>query len=178
MPFRPERRMTFKPMTYLVSFTAFVLLFMGLGGWVGYTKLAEHFLAQAYLEALPIRLSVQRDEKGAVVRWQDKVALPTGVSVGITASNRAQPILIQVVEELAPATQPSAGSMGIPLAANERTEDVRLDRANRYLYARVFATSTIPDKETTWLYKYDLEKRQIVRRTSVNPILLPSPFRP
>ena len=67
--------MTFKPMTYLVSFTAFVLLFMGLGGWVGYTKLAEHFLAQAYLEALPIRLSVQRDEKGAVVRWQDKVAL-------------------------------------------------------------------------------------------------------
>ena len=145
--------MTFKPMTYLVSFTAFVLLFMGLGGWVGYTKLAEHFLAQAYLEALPIRLSVQRDEKGAVVRWQDKVALQAGVSVGITASNRAQPILIEVVEEPAPAMHSATGSTGIPLAANERTEDVRLDRANRYLYARV-------------------------RRTSVKPILLPAPFRP
>ena len=170
--------MTFKPMTYLVSFTAFVLLFMGLGGWVGYTKLAEHFLAQAYLEALPIRLSVQRDEKGAVVRWQDKVVLPTGGSVGIIASNRAQPILIQVVEEQAPATPAATGSAGIPLAANERTEDVRLDKANHYLYARVFATSSIPDKETTWLYKYDLRERRIVRKTSVNPILLPAPFRP
>jgi hypothetical protein len=68
--------------------------------------------------------------------------------------------------------------MDIPLAANERTEDVRIDKAGRYLYARVIAASQIKSKETTWLYKYDLRGRKLVRRASVSPVLLPTPFRP
>jgi len=161
--------MTFKPMTYLVSFTVFVVLFMGLGGWVGYTKLAEHFLAQAYLEALPLSTTVQTDAGGPLVCWEDKVILPSGAAAGITARNRSVPILVRVGSE------PAAG---IPLAPNERTEDVRLDKAGRHLYARVFAASSMPDRGTTWLYKYDLQSRRILRRTAVNPILLPAPFRP
>jgi hypothetical protein len=64
------------------------------------------------------------------------------------------------------------------MAANEHTEDLRLDPTGRYLFARVLASSNIPSKATTWLYKYDFRRRKWLRRTSVNPILLPTPFRP
>ncbi len=166
--------MTIKPWTYLISFTLFVMIFMALGGWVGYVKIAEHLLTQGYLDASSLQTQLLPDPGGPLLRWEDRVALPQGGFASISASRRAEPLSIRYT---APG-QPQAGLLEIPLASNERTEDVRLDRANRYLYARVFATSTIPDKETTWLYKYDLQKRQIVRRTSVNPILLPAPFRP
>ena len=46
--------MKFKPTTYLASFAGFVILFMGLGGYVGYGKIAEHLLVIAYLDALPV----------------------------------------------------------------------------------------------------------------------------
>ena len=168
--------MTFKPMTYLVSFTLFVMLFMGLGGYVGYGKIAEHFLVQAYLDALPINAHVQLDPQGNVLRWEDAVPLPQGKSVRITASNRSGPIAIQFPDGPGPAVQPTETT--IPLAPQERTEDLRIDRTNRYLYVRVFATSEIKSKEATWLLKYDLQNRQLARRASVNPILLPAPFRP
>ncbi len=170
--------MTFKPTTYLLSFTAFVVLFMGLGGYVGYAKLADLFLARSYLDALSINAQVLVDQQGNVLHWEDQVPLQHGVSARITASNRPLPISIHYSDEPEPTLQPSPRVTGIPLAANERTEDIRIDKASHYLYARVFATSNIKSKEITWLYKYDLQNRKILRRASVNPILLPAPFRP
>ena len=170
--------MTFKPMTYLVSFTAFVMLFMGLGGYVGYAKLADLFLAKAYLDARSIHSHVLVDQPGNVLRWEDQVPLQHGGVAHITASNRPQPISIHYPDGSERALQASPGMTDIPLAANELTEDIRVDRTSRYLYARVFATSNIKSKETTWLYKYDLQSRKILRRASVSPVLLPTPFRP
>jgi len=170
--------MTFKPMTYLVSFTLFVMLFMGLGGYVGYSKIADHYLAQSYLDALSINVQVLVDPQGNVLRWEDKVPLPHGVSARIIASNRSLPISIYYSDEPGPTAQPSSGVNGIPLAANERTEDIRIDQAGRYLFARVFAASALKSEGTTWLYKYDLQRRKFLRRTSVNPITLPAPFKP
>ncbi len=170
--------MTFKPMTYLVSFTAFVMLFMGLGGYVGYAKLADLFLAKAYLDARSIDSHVLVDQAGGVLCWEDQVPLQHGVSARITACNRSQPISIQYSGGPAPMVQTSPGVIDIPLAANEHAEDIRIDKTSRYLYARVFATSNIKSKESTWLYKFDLEGRRILRRASVSPVLLPAPFRP
>jgi hypothetical protein len=170
--------MTLKPMTYLVSFTAFVMLFMGLGGYVGYAKLADLFLAKAYLEASSINVHVLADPQGHVVCWEERVPLQHGESASITASSRSLPISIHYSGGPEPTLQRSPGETRIPLAANERTEDVRIDKTGRYLYARVFATSEIKSKETTWLYKYDLRNRRILRRGSVSPIMLPPPFRP
>ena len=170
--------MTFKPMTYLVSFAIFVMVFMGLGGYVGYSKIADHFLAQAFLDSLPIQAQVQSDQQGNVVRWEGRVPLPQGAFAKISASNRALPIEIRFADEPTPGPAPSPKATDIPLAANERTEDLRLDSSGRYLYARVFATSPIKEKETTWLLRYDLQSRRVVRRATTNPILLPRPFRP
>jgi hypothetical protein len=164
--------MTFKPMTYLVSFTLFVMLFMGLGGYFGYGKIADHFLVQAYLDAHSIQSRVQTDAKGNVLRWEEAVSLPQGGVVRISASNRPLPIAIRYSDA------PDASGADIPLAAHERAEDLRIDPAGRYLYARVFASSDIKLKEATWLCKFDLQKRKVARRTAVNPILLPAPFRP
>ena len=54
-------RFTFKPMTYLVSFTLFVLTFTALGAYVGYGKIADQLLTQGYLEATPLRMQVLPD---------------------------------------------------------------------------------------------------------------------
>lgn len=170
--------MTFKPMTYLVSFAIFVMVFMGLGGYVGYSKIADHFLAQAFLDALPIQAQVQSDSQGNVVRWEGRVPLPQGTFASITASNRSVPIQIRFSEESTQGPASSPQATDISLAPNERTEDLRLDKTSRYLFARVFATSPIKEKETTWLIKYDLQSRRVVRRATTNPILLPRPFRP
>jgi len=170
--------MTFKPMTYLVSFTAFVVLFMALGGYVGYAKMADLFLAKSYLDASSLNVHVLVDQQGNVLRWEDQVPLQHGGVARITASNRSLPISIQYSGGPEPTLQPSPGVTGIPLAANERTEDIRVDKTSHYLYARVFATSNIKSKESTWLYKYDLQSRKILRRASVSPVLLPTPFRP
>jgi len=115
---------------------------------------------------------VLADAQGPVLRWDQRVALPQGAAVRVTAINRSMPVSIQFSDE------PGSGIRSIPLAARERTEDVRIDPARRYLYARVFAASDLKDKDTTWLCKYDLQRRQLVRRTSVNPIVLPVPLRP
>lgn len=170
--------MTFKPMTYLVSFTAFVMLFMGLGGWVGYANLADLFLTKAYLNAIPITVHVLTDQQGNVLRWEDRVLLQQGVSASITACNRPLPISIHYSDEAEPTLQASPRVAGISLASNERTEDIRIDKTSHYLYARVFATSNIKSKDTTWLYKFDLQSRKMTRRASVSPNLLPTPFRP
>ena len=170
--------MTFKPMTYLVSFTAFVVLFMALGGYVGYAKLADLFLAKSYLDALSINSHVLVDQQGNVLRWEDQVPMQHGVSASITASNRSQLVTIHYSDESASTDQASPRATDIPLAVNERTEDIRVDKTNRYLYARVFATSNIKSKESTWLYKYDLQSRKMLRRAAVSPVLLPTPYRP
>jgi len=170
--------MTFKPMTYLVSFAIFVMVFMGLGGYVGYSKISDHFLAQAYLDALPIQAQIQPAPQGSVVRWEGRVPLRLGEFVSIAASNRSAPIEIRFSDQPAPGPTPSPRATDLPLAGNERTEDLRIDKDSRYLYARIFATSPIKEKETTWLCKYDLQNRRLVRRATTNPILLPAPFRP
>jgi hypothetical protein len=164
--------MTFKPMTYLLSFTAFVLLFMGLGAYVGYGRITDHFLAQAFLDAAPVDALGQADAQGVVLRWQGKATLPGGVSATFQASNRPQPIAIRYSDE------PGSAAHDLPLAAHERTEDLRIDPAGRYLYARVFAPSDLKSLESTWLCKFDLRKRRLVRRTAVNPIILPPAYRP
>jgi hypothetical protein len=170
--------MAIKPMTYLVSFTLFVLLFMGLGGYVGYNKIAEHFLTQSFLNATPINVHALVDQQGNGLIWDDKVPLQNGEFTSIAASNQTALISIKFSNGPSPTDQPPPALNGIPLAANEHTEDIRIDQASHYLYARVFASSNIKSKETTWLYKYDLHKRKISRRASVNPILLPTPFAP
>jgi hypothetical protein len=169
--------MTFKPVTYLVSFTAFVVIFMGLGGYVGYAKLADFFLAKSFQDALPVQAQIQAEPQGYGLRWEEQVALAQGLSARITAGGRSRPISIRYSDEPDPASRP-AGGAGIPLAANERTEDLRIDRTGRYLYARVFATSNVQAQETTWIYKFDLQSRRVSRRAAVNPALLPVPFRP
>jgi hypothetical protein len=171
-------RMTFKPMTYLVSFALFVLLFMALGGYAGYTKIADHFLAQAFLDATPINGHVQLDAQGPVVRWEDRVLLRSGGVAVISASSRVPLISIQFPDDPGSSGQASSRGSGINLAVNERTEDLRIDREGRYLYVRVLATSNIKAKESTWLYKYDLQRRRPLRTSAVNPITLPTPFRP
>jgi len=164
--------MTFKPMTYLVSFSLFVMLFMALGGYFGYGRIADHFLVQAFLEAHPLPSRVQADAKGNLLRWEDTVVLPQGTLVRISASNRPLPIAIRYADA------PDATGTDLPLAALERVEDLRLDRSGRYLYARVFAPSEIKQKEATWLCRFDLHQRRIARRAAVNAILLPAPYRP
>jgi hypothetical protein len=170
--------MTFKPMTYLVSFTLFVLLFMGLGGYAAYAKMADHFLALSFLEAASINVHLLGDRQGTVLRWEDKVPLEGGGIASILASNRPGPISILYSDQPRLTVRPSPEADGIPLVANECAEDVRIDKAGRYLYARVFAGSRVKSEETTWLCQYDLNKRKLVRRTCVNPALLPVPFRP
>lgn len=170
--------MTLKPMTYLVSFTLFVMLFMGLGGYVGYHKIADHLLAQAFLDATPLDVQFQSDREGTVVRWEETIPVKGGGFATISACNRSQPVSI--------AFSPGGGQPSgvahqtevLPLQANERTEDVRLDRAGSNLYVRVFATSDIPSKETTWLCRFDLKTRRLTRRIAVSPATLPAAFRP
>jgi hypothetical protein len=166
--------MTIKPWTYLISFTLFVMVFMALGGWVGYVKIAEHFLTQGYLDASSLQTQLLADQEGPLLRWEDRVALAQGGFASISASRRAEPLRIR----FATPAQPQAGLLEIPLATNERTEDVRVDHAGRYLFLRILTGAKLKTEETTWLCKIDLQKRRLVRRSSVNPILLPVPFRP
>lgn len=170
--------MKFKPTTYLASFAAFVILFMGLGGYVGYVKIAEHLLVIAYLDALPVNARIQPGPQGNVLCWEDKLPQPQGAFVSVTADNRGLPITIHYSDEARLPGQPASREILLPMAANEHAEDLRIDQAGRYLFARVLATSNIPSKETTWLHKYDFQRRRWLRRTSVNPVLLPTPFRP
>jgi hypothetical protein len=165
--------MTFKPMTYLVSFTLFVLLFMGLGGYFGYVKIADHFLTQAFLEATPLNVQVLPDPQGNGLYWDDQVPLQHGGAARILANNRNPELSIGYSSDSVP-TKFNV----IPLAVNERTEDIRADKAGHYLFTRVLAPSSIKSQEITWLYKYDLRKRKVVNRVTVNPIVLPAPFRP
>ena len=51
--------MNFKPTTYLASFAGFVILFMGLGGYVGYVKITEHLLIISYLDGCAALPSIQ-----------------------------------------------------------------------------------------------------------------------
>ncbi len=169
--------MKFKPTTYLASFAGFVIIFMGLGGYVGYVKIAEHLLVIAYLDALPVNARLQAGPHGNVLCWEDKLPQPQGAFVSISADNGSLPLAIQYSDEPR-LSQPAFRGAVLPMAANEHTEDLRVDPAGRYLFARVLASSNIPSKETTWLYKYDFQRRKWLRRTSVNPILLPKPFRP
>lgn len=170
--------MKFKPTTYLASFAGFVILFMGLGGYVGYVKIAEHLLVISYLDALPVNARVQAGPQGNVLCWEDKVPQPQGAFVSLSADSRSLPLAILYSDEARLPAQPGFRGAVLPLAANEHTEDLRLDPTGRYLFARVHASSNIPAKESTWLYKYDFRQRKWLRRTSVNPILLPTPFRP
>jgi len=169
--------MTFKPMTYLVSFTVFVVLFMALGGYVGYGKIADHFLTQSFLDATSINSHVVADRQGNMVCWEDKLPLQNGVVVYVAACNRSAPISIRFADESKLATS-SLKVDDITLAANEHTEDVRLDQTRHYLYARTLKASGSKTQEITWLYKYDLQRRELSRRTAVNPIMLPAPFKP
>ena len=123
--------MTFKPTTYLTSFAMFVILFMGTGVYLGWQKISDHLLAQAYLEAAPIRVQVAADGQGPLLGWEDRVPLAGGAFVRIAATNRTSAVAIQYSDD------PASQGAGIPLAAHERTEDIRVDRAGRYLYLRV-----------------------------------------
>lgn len=170
--------MKFKPTTYLASFAAFVILFMGLGGYAGYVKIAEHLLVIAYLEALPANARLQPGPQGNVLCWEDKLPQPQGAFVSFSADNRGLPIAIEYSGEPRLPGQPASRGSLLPMTPSERVEDLRIDEAGRFLFARVRASSSIPSKETTWLHKYDFQRRQWVRCTSVNPNLLPTPFRP
>lgn len=168
--------MTFKPMTYLVSFTLFVLLFMALGGYVGYGKIADSLLTQAFLDARPISVQAQVVQHAPLLHWEEKVQVQEGLVARIVAENRS-PVSITYSDE-SPSSQPAPRVNAVPLAAHERIEDIRIEPANRYLYVRVFAASQTKSEEITWLYKFDLKKRKLSRHTAVNPILLPAPFKP
>lgn len=169
--------MTFKPMTYLVSFTMFVALFMVLGGYVGYGKIADHFLTQGFLDARSISVHVEADQRGTWLHWEDKLQVQPGLLASIRADNRSIPLSISYSDASSPV--PSSPEVAaIPLAAHEHVEDIRIDAPNRYLYVRVFAAARTKSEEITWLYRFDLRKRKQARHTAVNPILLPAPFKP
>lgn len=170
--------MTLKPMTYLVSFTLFVMLFMGLGGYVGYHKIADHLLAQAFLDATPLDVQFQTDRAGTLMRWEATVPVKDGGLATISATNRPQPVSIAYSPSGSLSARSGSPTEVLPLQANERTEDIRLDREGRYLYVRVFAFSDIPSMETTWLCRFDLQTRRLTRRIAVNPATLPPAFRP
>ncbi len=159
-------RFTFKPMTYLVSFTLFVLTFTALGAYVGYGKIADQLLTQAYLEATPLRMQVFPDPQGSILTWDERVALAQGGFVRVAASQRPPGLDIDGV------------ASGLLLTAQERPEDLRIDAGGRYLFARLLTPARTRAEEITWLCKYDLKHRRLARRTSVNPVLLPAPFRP
>lgn len=168
-------RMTFKPMTYLVSFTLFVATFTALGAWVGYGKIADQLLTQAFHDATPVRVQVVAGPQGPALRWDERLPLPQGGFARVTAGPDLGAIAI---EEAAAPEAPAQTAPGIPLAAAERVEDLRVDAQGRYLFARILTTAKTKAEETTWICKYDLKRRRVARRTSVNPILLPAPFRP
>jgi len=159
-------RFTFKPMTYLVSFTLFVLTFTALGAYVGFGKIADQLLTQAYLEATPLRMQVFPDPQGSTLTWDERVTLTRGDFVRVVAGQRPPAITIDGV------------AAGLLLTAQERPEDLRIDAGGRYLYARLLTPAKTKAEEITWLCKYDLKRRRLARRTSVNPVLLPAPFRP
>ncbi|NWJ42577.1 MAG: hypothetical protein HXX12_16565 [Geothrix sp.] len=167
--------MTFKPMTYLVSFTLFVLIFTALGAYVGYGRIADQLLTQAFLDAAPLQVQVRPDPQGPALGWDERVALPQGGFARVVAGPGVPAVSIEEVDAAGTRTQAAAG---IPLAAREHADDLRVDRNGRYLYARILTAAKVKAEETTWICKYDLKRRRLVRRTSVNPILLPAPFRP
>jgi len=101
-----------------------------------------------------------------VLSWDERVALPQGGFVRVVASQRPPVIAID------------GTAAGLLLATQERPEDLRIDAGGRYLYARLLTPAKTKAEETTWICKYDLKRRRLGRRTSVNPILLPAPFRP
>ena len=165
--------MTIKPMTYLLSFTAFVILFMALGGYVGYVKIADHFLTQSFLDATPLEVRVQADAQGPLLHWEGQVTLTKGGSARILATGRSPKVTFVYPDAAATGTQ------DLSMAAQERIEDLRLDQAHRYVFVRVLAPAQVKTMEQiTWIYKYDLQDRRLVRRTAVSPILLPAVFRP
>lgn len=168
-------RMTFKPMTYLVSFTLFVATFTALGAWVGYGKIADQLLTQAYHDAMPVRVQVVAGPQGPALRWDERLPLPQGGFARVTAGAGLGSIGI---DEAGGAGLAAQATPGIPLGAPERVEDLRVDARGRYLYARILTTAKTRAEETTWICKYDLKRGRVARRTSVNPILLPAPFRP
>lgn len=170
--------MTFKPTTYLLSFAAFVLLFMGLGGYLGFGRIREHFLVQAFLQATPLPFQVRDNPAGGAPRWEALVPLPQGGPVHILAQDRTSPLSLEFSNGSGPGTQVALPVRGLAQSAQGRLEDLRIDQAGRRLYARVLAASEIKSKETVWLCEIDLQDRRLLRSTAVNPILLPAAFRP
>mgnify|MGYP006379125681 CR=1 FL=1 len=100
------------------------------------------------------------------VYTDERVALAQGGFVRVAASQRPPGLDIDGV------------ASGLLLTAQERPEDLRIDAGGRYLFARLLTPARTRAEEITWLCKYDLKHRRLARRTSVNPVLLPAPFRP
>ena len=170
--------MRFKPMTYLVSFTLFVATFTALGGWVGWRRIADHLLAQAYLEATPLDVQVQADASGRALRWEARVPL-TGVATPGGAARVLAGTRLPAVEIDFPAGVATPGVRDrLPLAAREQVEDLRTDREGRLLFVRVHAASPDPDLESTWIWRYDLRARRLTARRAIQARTLPVPFRP
>lgn len=168
-------RVNFTPTTYLASFAAFVAVFMGIGLYLGYGRMADHLLAQGYLEARPLGAQVQADGQGPLLRWDERVPLSSGGFARIRADGRTGAIV------LAFAAQPSAPETAgdrLDFGSQARTEDLRLDGGGRHLFARVYVRGGQPGLETTWLLKYDLQGRRLARRAAVLPAMLPAPFKP
>lgn len=158
-----------KPMTYLVSFTLFVMVVLVLGGWAAVQWMGDHVLTGGFLEAVPLRVEVVQEGPGPALHWEDKVALPGGAYARITASSRSGALAIAWSDR-----------PGQPLLvpAGARVEDLRLDPSGRYLFVRAFAPSGLPGKDSTWLCKVDLHARRPLRRALTSPALLPLPYRP
>ena len=161
--------LTLKPMTYLVSFTLFVILILILGGWAAVQWMGDHFLTGGFLEAAPLRVQVVQDGPAPALHWEDKVPLPGGAYARITATSRSGSLTIAWSD---------LPGQPLLLPTGERVEDLRLDPSGRYLYARAFAPSGLPGKDSTWICKVDLHGRRLVRRAITSPALLPRPYRP
>jgi len=168
-------RVNFTPTTYLASFAAFVALFLGLGLVLGYGRIADHLLAQGYLEARPLPPQVQADGTGTRLRWDERLPLASGGFARVRADGRSGAI------ELAFAAASSAAESAaerLDLGPQAGTQDLRLDAGGRHLFARLHVRGGQPGLETTWLLKYDLRDRRLLRRAAVLPAMLPAPFKP
>lgn len=167
--------MNFTPTTYLTSFAGFVAVFMGIGLYLGYGRMADHLLVQGYLEARPLAVQVQADGQGPALRWDERVPLVAGGFARVTADGRSGLVALAFA---AHASAPLTGADRLDLGAQARIQDLRLDAGSRHLFARIFLRGGQPGLETTWLLKYDLQGRRLVRRAAVLPAMLPAPFTP
>jgi hypothetical protein len=152
---------TFKPMTYFVSFISFVVTFFILGLVWGASKVQDYRMVQAYTQAVSLKPFVQPDAFPRLLRWEQDLAAG---SVHLSATN--QPASLALV-------RPGAAPQALALDTQGRLRDLRV--GGDVLYARVGLSSPLRPEETDFLQIWDLRSGKPLRQMRTSPGLLPPP---